>query len=306
MALRKGQFGLFFLISVGFIATLYVAELWASARLWDQTRAALRKAHTQRLLSAVECASPSGLCLTSAPIIMPACDRPEYLSRVLASLRNSTAAAHMVLIVSLDCDHDVDTLRLLSTAVPPHTVVLRHRKRWFGIPALFWTSEYFTSQNVRFVLETAFEELCAPSAIVLESDIEVSRDFYEYFQWALSEGFEKLGEKLFTVGGYNYGGKVTDNLYEMRVTKFEVWGWAMSAFVWPYVRAEFTRTNNWDMNMNKIRTRHGLLSLLPTVGRTRHIGSKGINFEEGGSDRLLRVHLNNRPADYSANRMRPV
>lgn len=288
--------------------TVFVCAV-ALVAVLDQLAGILHHVEVTRLRRQLLEAAQSGLLqaevdgdgrlrMLSIPVLMPACDRPQFLAPVLRSLKNSNAADRFSLIVSLDCTHDAEVLRLLREEAPPHTVVLHHRKPFFGLPALAFGNEYFTSQNVFFLLDTAFHHLRAAGAIVIESDVEVAVDFYEFFSWALQEADRK--SDVFSVNGYNKHSETANDLAEMKEDEFMVWGWAVSRSRWRLIRRRFTSTNNWDHTMERMRQDAGLVSWTPAVARTRHIGFSGINFklssEQG--ERMASLPISEGTIDY--------
>jgi hypothetical protein len=69
--------------------------------------------------------------------------------------------------------------------------------------------------------------------------------------------------------------------------------------VWPIVKQHFASFHNWDHQMQRIREQFDLVSLTPSVGRARHVGIKGVNFEINEQDPLvakwLHMHVPSTP-----------
>jgi hypothetical protein len=63
-----------------------------------------------------------------------------------------------------------------------HVIHLSHVRPYFGIPGWFRDKDYATAANIKFLLSFAFEQMHAPAAIVLQSDLLPSPDMYRYFQ----------------------------------------------------------------------------------------------------------------------------
>jgi hypothetical protein len=73
----------------------------------------------------------------------------------------------------------------------------------------------------------------APGAIILESDVVPSHDFYEFFQWVHQHVLRdpKYRDKVFTINGFNMESAAENDLYELKADRFTVWGWSMSEVI---------------------------------------------------------------------------
>jgi hypothetical protein len=163
-----------------------------------------------------------------------------------------------------------------------------HTQPYGNILQSVWKSDAPTAANVKHLLTLAFEYLQSPGAIVIESDILPSPDFYRYFQWAAYHTTHSslLAQRTFTVNGYHHESVEGADPYAMSVDRygFTVWGWFCPATSWPIVSAGWTWYHNWDITMEGIRRKpdnQRVLSLTPLVSRVKNIGMKGINFKGG-------------------------
>lgn len=67
------------------------------------------------------------------------------------------------------------------------TIHLWHSPPYWGLPSLILRTDAPTAANVFYLLRFAFDFLQIPAAIVLESDIELSVDGFEYFRWSYQQ-----------------------------------------------------------------------------------------------------------------------
>ncbi len=83
-------------------------------------------------------------------------------------------------------DGNSEEIRQLIGSITFAPVVhLKHSPPLLGrLVGLFARTDAPTAANVFFLLRFAFNYMRAPAAIVLESDLELSVDGYEYFKWA--------------------------------------------------------------------------------------------------------------------------
>jgi hypothetical protein len=203
---------------------------------------------------------------------------------------------------------------------PAPVVHLRHSPPFFGVVSWVWRTDAPTAANVFFLLRLAFEFLPralpagrAPAgAIVLESDVVPSRDFYRYFRWTLARvaASPTLATHVLTVNGFHEASTADADPLAFTVDRygFMVWGWACPAASWPRVRDGWTWFANWDITLEhnvRRRVREGAVSLSPLLSRTRHIGLHGINFNVNDADvdaaaRWLQLPVSNVSAPYPA------
>jgi hypothetical protein len=217
-----------------------------------------------------------------------------------------------VLIVSQDGSNP-DIAALIARVDFMHVIHLHHSPPYFGIPSLFLRTDAPTAANVYFLLRTAFEYLNVRAAVVLESDLLLSVDGLDFFEWAYNQvkRTPKLEERVFTINGYYE--KSRDGFgdaFSMTTDDygFMVWGWLCPDFSWPLIRDGWTWFGNWDITLEfSVRQPSGKVSLSPTISRSVNIGMKGINFDINDPSEVRKweeLRTINAPVDYSAQSMR--
>mmetsp|Transcript_61515 Transcript_61515/g.109653 ORF Transcript_61515/g.109653 Transcript_61515/m.109653 type:complete len:365 (-) Transcript_61515:396-1490(-) len=259
------------------------------------------------------------------PILMPVYGRPEYLRRVLLALSEVAGIGDTVLIVSQDGDN-MEVFRLVHNFKACPVIHLRHKPPYWGLPGyllrLGWHSDYATAANIFSLLSYAYDTLQADAAIVLESDLEPSKDFYQYFLWAHREVLqnEALSKKVFNINAWNpccmgpalrdfpcpASGVPGQDDWEFIANGFQVWGWLSSRQVWPLLKSQWTQFDNWDWQVEQgIRAQDGRVSLSPKICRIRNIGMQGINFNVEDETRIqawLSVFIPSYVPDYRDHR----
>lgn len=163
-------------------------------------------------------------------------------------------------------------------------VALAHSPPYLGLPSLLLRTDAPTASNVHFLLSFAFDTLRVPAAIVLESDIELGVDGFDYFRWAYGRvaADAALRSRVLTVSGFNARSTAQADRFSVTTGDdgFMVWGWLCPAWSWPQLKAGWTWFHNWDINVeHNIRRPAGKVSLSPLASRTRNIGMEGINFD---------------------------
>ncbi|KAI3661564.1 hypothetical protein MP638_007052 [Amoeboaphelidium occidentale] len=224
---------------------------------------------------------------------MPVCDRDDYFEQVIKALRRCNRINETVLILSQDCSDKAISKRieeLMADAEHLRLIHMKHIRPFFGIPS-FHDNEYATTANVYFLLRFAFDYLEAEGAIILESDLVPSVDFYEYHLWMFQHFLsskplsddklpEQVRSRVLSINSFNFDSRQHSNPLKIRPYEFTVWGWSTSRSNWiNYIKPEFTWFNGWDIAIQKYaRRKHELICLQPELSRVKNIGQHGINF----------------------------
>ena len=206
-----------------------------------------------------------------------------------------------MIIVSQDCGRAVISALLRTASSHLRLLILRHTPPYFSLPA-FYNNEYATSANVKFLLEFAFEHMLADSAILLESDLVPSVDFYRYFQWTYRTLLATNNSKVLSVHAFQLNSRNHSDPFAFYSRGFDSWGWATVRSRWPWLKQHWTKYHGWDTIVSQTARRDGWLCLIPQLSRVRMIGLKGINVNvKTEPDRRQfedDMYMNNRTIDY--------
>ncbi|UJR32317.1 hypothetical protein I4U23_019781 [Adineta vaga] len=211
------------------------------------------------------------------PILMPVCDRPHYLKRVLDGLIQVDGINETIIIVSQDCDQSSITSLLTSLPSFIRILILPHTPPYFSLPRYVDTNEYATSANVKFLLEFSFEYMFADGAILLESDLIPSVDFYRYHQWTYQHLLMGNHSKILSIHSFNIHSTNLSDPYRLFSRQFDSWGWSTARTRWNWLKNHWTKYNGWDSIISRVAKRDKWICMIPKLSRTRMIGLKGIN-----------------------------
>ncbi|KAK9761894.1 hypothetical protein K7432_012862 [Basidiobolus ranarum] len=208
------------------------------------------------------------------PILMPVCDRPEYLKEVLSALAKNHDIDKTVLIVSQDGNNREIEALIKNITLPSRVIHLRHIRPFLSIPSYVHTNEYATAANVKFLLEFAFDYLKAPGAIVLESDLKPAADMFTYFTWAFKNILQNPEyNNVLNINSFNMDSRPDSDPYTLTPAEFTVWGWCTSADRWSLLKDNWTKFGNWDINVQEnIRIPNHMVSMTPLLARVKNIG----------------------------------
>ncbi|VDO37829.1 unnamed protein product [Haemonchus placei] len=175
-----------------------------------------------------------------------------------------------------------------KSAQEAHVVVPKNHHRF--------ATYYYIARHYKLALEHVFDTLGHNSAILLEDDLDIAVDFFEYFlatRYLLDED-----PTLFCVSAWNDNGKVenidaqaSSLLY--RTDFFPGLGWMMTSQLWKEIQPKWPN-GFWDDWLREPENRKGRQCIRPEISRTgmtpsgKKGASKGLFFDK----HLAKVVLN--------------
>ncbi|NXW92111.1 MGAT1 acetylglucosaminyltransferase, partial [Alopecoenas beccarii] len=231
------------------------------------------------------------------PVLVLACDRSTVRRCLDSLLRHRPSARRFPLIVSQDCGH-AETARAIASygdavariaqpelshpAVPPE-----HRK---------FQGYYKISRHYRWALGQVFRTFRYRAAIVVEDDLEVAPDFFEYFQAVFP--LLVADRSLWCASAWNDNGKGhlvdparSELLY--RTDFFPGLGWLLLAELWDELEPKWPPAF-WDDWMRRPEQRRGRHCVRPEVSRAITFGRKGVSHGQFFDQYLKHIKLNDR------------
>lgn len=132
--------------------------------------------------------------------------------------------------------------------------------------------------------------------IVVEDDLEISPDFFEYFSATLP--ILKKDKSLWCVSGWNDNGKaglIDENSPELlyRTDFFPGLGWMLTKELWSELMVKWPRSY-WDDWMREPAQRKGRSCIRPEVSRTKTFGKIGVSNGLFYEKHLKFIVLNNK------------
>jgi hypothetical protein len=119
--------------------------------------------------------------------------------------------------------------------------------------------------------------MLANGAILLESDLIPSVDFYRYHQWTYQNLLTVNHSKILSIHSFNIDSRTSSDPYSLFPRRFDSWGWSTARTRWNWLKSQWTKYNNWDSIISRTAKRDQWICMLPKLSRTRMIGLKGIN-----------------------------
>ncbi|XP_076440231.1 protein O-linked-mannose beta-1,2-N-acetylglucosaminyltransferase 1-like isoform X2 [Babylonia areolata] len=222
--------------------------------------------------------------VSKVPIAVIASDRPHYLYRMLRILLNTPGADPKMVTVFIDgyFEEPLAVTKLFGLRGIQHTPL--------GVKNARISQHYKASLTATFNLYPNAEY-----AIVIEEDLDVSPDFFNYFSQTkqlLEEDPSLYCVSAWNDQGYEHSCKDPSLLY--RVETMPGLGWMLKKSLyklelepqWPSPEKQW----DWDMWMRTSTIRKDRECIIPDVSRTFHFGSKGLNMNPYFQDLYFKKH----------------
>ncbi len=241
------------------------------------------------------------------PILVPTCDRPEYLTQMFDAFGKMRGAEETTVIVSQDERHP-EIARLIRE-LPLRKIHLEHTQPFFAFFSRIHliTRAHCIGSHIFFLIDKTFRNTDVKGVIVLEEDQVPSPNFYRYFEWCFDRILldSELGKTSLTCGAYNIYSKGNIPLTECykvysKDSHFSPWGWAISRERWEKIRKDWSFTS-FDGNMEScIMPKFGLVNYSPYLSHVDCVGNVGVNVSLPADNRFHRTHLDPEPIDFAS------
>eukprot|EP01104_Vermistella_antarctica_P010496 TRINITY_DN2807_c0_g1_i2.p1 TRINITY_DN2807_c0_g1~~TRINITY_DN2807_c0_g1_i2.p1 ORF type:complete len:473 (-),score=88.79 TRINITY_DN2807_c0_g1_i2:27-1445(-) len=244
--------------------------------------------------------SPVTNAITSSPPIIAVLvlchDRPDYLQRTLDVIFKYKPNDNFPVIVSQDGTHQGTWDLLQSEKYSDKVFSMQHANRVKPKALSSWEREayYYIAQHYGWALTRVFDLLGYDGVIILEEDLEIAPDFFEY----MLTGWRLLEEdpSLYAVSAWNdlgEKGMVNDPTLLRRSNFFPGLGWLMTRSLWKDLGPKWPSfTGYWDDWMREPAQRKGRDCIHPEISRTFTFGAVGASGGQFYTQHLSRIQLN--------------
>ena len=252
--------------------------------------------------------SSSSLGLDTILLIV-ASNRPQYLEKCLKYVIQYHPKISIPIIVTED-GNSIEVSRVVENAkeqlskIAPTLPFLHIHNPDAG--TMYQNGYFNLAHHFKWALDSIFfNTLPLPSilpsimrVIILEEDLQIAPDFYEYFS-SLKTMLDN-DNSLLCVSAFNDNGfvnSVKDNKFLYRSDFFPGLGWMLSRKVWEEYSPIWPKAY-WDDWIREPQRRKGRHIIRPEVSRTYHYGRKGVSNSEFGSF-LDNIKLNDEYVKFS-------
>lgn len=231
------------------------------------------------------------LVIPVIPILVMSCNRDDYLQTTLTKLFQYKPAGFPV-VVSQGCGHE-GVEQLLRDKYANNVIALKHYKK----PNI---EPYFAiAQHYGWALSQIFSNMNYDAAIILEDDMEISPDFFDYFisLYPILNG----DPSLYCISSWNDNGmddSVSDNKAIRRTEIFPGLGWMMEKSLWKEIETIWPE-KYWDEFMRLPAVRKNRACLYPEISRNKNIGIKGTSQSQFW-DKISRIKFNEEYVNFTS------
>ncbi|KAI2652690.1 Alpha-1,3-mannosyl-glycoprotein 2-beta-N-acetylglucosaminyltransferase [Labeo rohita] len=229
------------------------------------------------------------------PILVIACDRVTVKRSLDKLIQYRPSAELYPIIVSQDCGH-ADTARVIGSYGSQITHISQpdladipvrpdHRK---------FQGYYKIARHYRWALNQVFNVFAYSTVVIVEDDLEVAPDFFEYFR-ALYP-ILRSDPTLWCISAWNDNGRdglvdpgKADLLY--RTDFFPGLGWMLLKEVWAELEPKWPKAF-WDDWMRHPEQRKDRSCIRPEISRTMTFGRKGVSLGQFFDQYLRYIKLN--------------
>jgi len=236
------------------------------------------------------------------------CKRPKYLTRAMDSIFRAPRDPSMFpLVISQDA-HDAAMQELVQknyvrTGQAFH-MHHEHDPNAKAVAAKFGGSKQtlgyvLIAQHFGFVMRRMFDEFGFETVIFLEEDLEVSVDFFSYFE--AMRPILRNDKDLFCVSAWNdngYQNMVIDPKAAFRTDFFPGLGWMMDKDLWDELRNRWA-VAYWDEYMRRPDVRKNRHCIRPEISRSYTFGEEGVSGGQFFKKHLGKIKLNDVLVDWS-------
>ncbi|KAI4884237.1 hypothetical protein NFI96_011601 [Prochilodus magdalenae] len=229
------------------------------------------------------------------PILVIACNRVTVKRCLDKLLEYRPSAEHFPIIVSQDCGHS-ETANVIASYGSQLTHIKQPDLSDIAVPAAHrkFQGYYKISRHYHWALNQVFNSFSYSSAIVVEDDLEVASDFFEYFT-ALYP-ILKSDPTLWCVSAWNDNGREgfvdpgkSSLLY--RTDFFPGLGWMLLKELWLELEPKWP-ASFWDDWMRNPDQRKDRSCVRPEISRTLTFGRKGVSLGQFFDKYLRFIKLN--------------
>lgn len=236
---------------------------------------------------------------SSAPAVIPvlvmACNRVTVRRCLDKLLQYRPSETLYPIIVSQDCGHQ-DTAAVIQSYGPKVThlkqpnlgdlPVRPEHKKFQGY--------YKISRHYRWALNQVFRTLGHSAVVIVEDDLEVAPDFFEYFR-ALHP-LLRSDPSLWCVSAWNDNGREgfvdpAQHTLLYRTDFFPGLGWMLSKELWEELEPKWP-ASFWDDWMRQPEQRKNRACIRPEISRTITFGRQGVSLGQFYDKYLKFIKLN--------------
>ena len=280
------------IIFAGLLACLVIAIIWTISRpTRSTTHDRFKNGKTNSIKRFPSVKSTEEIVAT---VLIIACNRPEVERSLDSLLRFRTSERKFPVVVSQDCGHE-ETAQVIASYGDKIMYVRHPDVSDITVPrgSDNLKGYYKLSRHYRWALSRVFDVLHQDTVIVVEDDLEIAPDFFEYFE--ATKALLDKDPTLWCVSAWNDNGKTgrvkgNDLLY--RTDFFPGLGWMLKKSLWEELAPKWPAAF-WDDWMRHPEQRRDRACIRPEIPRVVTFGRIGVSRGQFFDEHLKYIKLNN-------------
>ncbi|GMP93466.1 hypothetical protein CsSME_00043284 [Camellia sinensis var. sinensis] len=236
-----------------------------------------------------------------AAVVVMACNRANYLERALKSIlkHQSSVPSKYPLFVSQDGEDPDVKSKALSYNQLTYMQHLDHEPVHTERPEEMIVY-YKIARHYKWALDQLFYKHNFSRVIILEDDMEISPDFFDYFEAAVA--LLESDKSIMAVSSWNDNGQkqfVQDPYMLYRSDFFPGLGWMLAKSTWDELSPKWPKAY-WDDWLRLKETHKGRQFIRPEVCRTYNFGEHGSSLGQYFKQYLEPIKLNGVQVDWKS------
>ncbi|CAG0890125.1 unnamed protein product [Cyprideis torosa] len=270
----------------------------ATGRLKNEVLMQPHSQHKQPSQALKEEARSGPLSNFQLPILVMACNRVNVTRALDLLINHRPDPERFPIIVSQDCG-DETTAKLIRGYGNEVKLIQQPDQSFPKIPPGIRKPQpgyYRIARHYHWAFDQIFYEFHFSAAVIVEDDLEIASDFYEYFSATLP--LLIADKTLFCVSAWNDNGKeknidLSENgamkLY--RTDFFPGLGWMLTKDLWDELSIKWPNAY-WDDWLREPEQRKSRQCIRPEISRTKTFGKKGVSNGQYFEQHLKYIVLN--------------
>ncbi|CAM8941719.1 unnamed protein product [Rhodiola kirilowii] len=237
-----------------------------------------------------------------AAVVIMACNRADYLERTIKSIlkyQKSVASKYPV-FVSQDGTHPDVKRMAMSYDQLTYMQHLDYEPVRTERPGEL-TAYYKIARHYKWALDELFNKHKFNRVIILEDDMEIASDFFDYFE-AAADLLDK-DKSIMAVSSWNDNGQkqFVHDPYALYRSDFSPGlGWMLTKSTWDELSPKWPKFTYWDDWLRLKENHQGRQFIRPEVCRTYNFGEHGSSLGQFFKQYLEPIKLNDVKVDWKS------
>lgn len=228
-------------------------------------------------------------------VLVLACNRPSVKRCLDLLIKTRPSSQTFPIVVSQGCEHE-ETSKTIRAYGDSLKYIQNSDSSDIHVPEnmIHLEGYYKLSKHYKWALTQVFDVMKHGVVIIVEDDLEIAPDFFEYFSATVP--LLDIDPTLWCISAWNDNGKVgyvSRNDILFRSDFFPGLGWALTNSTWSELKSKWPAAF-WDDWMRDPDQRKDRACIRPEIPRTKTFGRIGVSNGQFYDRHLSKIQLNNK------------